>query len=85
MSCPRFIIPRGKEEIRLQDDAAYLDFWRDLWKLNDFSAIAEKALAASALWGQDLRDDDNVCVVAGYIEHIVKEGERAALRDFLGD
>lgn len=76
---------RGKEEIRLQDDAAYLDFWRDLWKLNDFSAIAEKALAASALWGQDLRDGDNVCVVAGYIEHIVKEGERAALRDFLGD
>ncbi len=76
---------RGEEEIRLADDAAYLEFWRSLWELTDFCEIAEKALSAAELWGQDLRDDDNTCVVAGYIEHIVHDGERAALRDFLGE
>lgn len=76
---------RGDEVIKLADDAAYLAFWRDLWTLNDYCEIAEKVLSATELWGQDLRDDDNACVVAGYIEHIVKDGERAALRDFLGE
>jgi len=76
---------RGDEEIRLADDPAYLDFWNDLWKLTDYCAIAKKALSAVELWGQDLTDDDNVCVVAGYIERIVCDGERAALREFLGE
>ena len=43
-------------------------------------------MSRSDIWEQDLAaDDDNVAVVAGYIESIVKNGERAALKAFLGE
>ena len=76
---------RGDEEIRLADDAAYLDFWRELRTLTDPCEIADRALAAVPLWGEDLRDGDNACIVAGYLDCIIREGERAALREFLGE
>ena len=47
--------------------------------------MAEKALSAEALWERGLAEDDNVSVVAGYLENIVKNGERAALRSFLSE
>ena len=76
---------RGDDDIELKDDAAYLEFWKDVWKLSDPGEIAKKVLTASGLWQQELTDDDNVSVFAGYIKSIVENGERAALKEFLGE
>lgn len=76
---------RGDADIALKDDAAYLEFWKDVWQLSDCGSIAEKVLYAADIWQQSLADDDNVSVVAGYIKNIVENGERAALKDFLGE
>ena len=43
-------------------------------------------LSRSDIWEQDLSaDDDNVGVVGEYIESIVIDGERNALRKFLAE
>ena len=76
---------RGDEDIALADDPEYIKFWNELWALSDYTEIAEKALSNSGLWEQSLAVDDNVNLVAGYIESIVKNGERAALKAFLGE
>lgn len=77
---------RGDEDIKLADDAKYLDFWKDLWTKTDYTDIAKTALSQKDIWEQDLSaDDDNVAVVAGYIKNIVENGERAALKAFLGE
>ncbi len=77
---------RGDEDIKLADDQKYLDFWKELWTKTDYTDIAKTALGRSDIWEQDLSaDDDNVAVVAGYIESIVKNGERKALKAFLGE
>ena len=81
---------RGKrlsdnEDIALADDPEYIKFWNELWTLSDYNEIAEKALSNSELWEQSLAAPDNVELVAGYIESIVKNGERAALKAFLGE
>lgn len=76
---------RGEEDIALNDSPEYLQFWKELWEMDgDYTAMAKRALSNSDLWEQDLAVDDNAEVVAGYIESIVKNGERAALRAFLG-
>ena len=76
---------RGDEDIPVKDDTAYLEFWSGLWKLTDPGEIAKKALSAVDLWQQDLDEDDNAAVVAGYIKNILENGEMAALKDFLGE
>ena len=76
---------RGEDDIALADDPEYIKFWKELWQLSDYTEIAEKALSNSGLWEQDLAVDDNAKLVAGYIESIVKNGERAALKAFLGE
>lgn len=77
---------RGDEDIKLQDDQKYLDFWKQLWTKTDYTDIAKTALCQKDIWEQDLSaDDDNVAVVAGYIKNIVENGERAALKAFLGE
>lgn len=77
---------RGDEDIKLQDDQKYLDFWKQLWTKTDYTDIAKTALCQKNIWEQDLSaDDDNVAVVAGYIKNIVENGERAALKAFLGE
>lgn len=77
---------RGGEDIRLADDQKYLDFWKELWTKTDHTDIARTALCQKDIWEQDLSaDGDNVAEVAGYIESIVKNGERAALKAFLGE
>lgn len=75
---------RGDADIALADDPKYIEFWKELWQMNDYTAMAKKALSAVDLWEQDLDEDDNVQLVAGYIESIVKNGERKALQAFLG-
>jgi tagaturonate reductase len=76
---------RGDAEIELKDDAAYLEFWKKLWQISDYSKMSEIVLSASEIWQQDLTEDDNVNIVAGYIKNIVEKGERAALKEFLGE
>lgn len=77
---------RGDEDIKLADDQKYLDFWKDLWTKTDYTDIAKTALCQKDIWEQDLSaDDDNVAVVANYIKNIVENGERAALKAFLGE
>lgn len=77
---------RGDEDIKLADDQKYLDFWKELWTKTDYTDIAKTALCQKDIWEQDLSaDDDNAAVVAGYIESIVTNGERAALKAFLGE
>ena len=75
---------RGDADIALADDPKYIEFWKELWQMNDYSAMAKKALGAEDLWEQSLDVDDNAQLVAGYIESIVKNGERKALQAFLG-
>ncbi len=75
---------RGDEDIKLADDAKYLEFWKEVWALGDSTAMAKKVLNYTELWEQSLDVDDNVAVVAGHIDSILKNGERAALKAFLG-
>lgn len=75
---------RGEQDIALNDDPKYLDFWKKVWELSDYSAMAKTVLSQSDIWEQNLDEDDNAALVAGYIESIVKNGEREALRKFLG-
>lgn len=75
---------RGDEEIALNDAPEYLEFWKELWASGeDYQTMARRVLENEALWEQSLAVDDNVALVAGYMERIVKDGERAALRAFL--
>lgn len=77
---------RGDEDIALNDSPEYLDFWKEVWKLTDYTEIAKKVLSADHIWEQDLSaDGDNVKIAAGYIENIVNNGERAALKAFLAE
>lgn len=77
---------RGDEDIKLADDQKYLDFWKELWTKTDYTDIAKTALSQKDIWERDLSaDDDNAAVVAGYIKNIVENGERAALKAFLGE
>ena len=76
---------RGDEDIKLADDQKFLDFWKEVWALGDYGAMAKKVLGAADVWEQNLDEDDNAALVAGYIESIVKNGERAALKAFLGE
>lgn len=75
---------RGEEEIALSDAPEYLEFFRKLWESGEnYTAMAERVLANEMLWGQNLAVDENVTFVAEYIEKMVGNGEREALRDFL--
>lgn len=75
---------RGDADIALNDDPKYLEFWKKTWELSDYTEMAKTVLSQSDVWEQDLDEDDNAALVAGYIESIVKDGEREALRKFLG-
>ncbi|MGN1120324.1 MAG: tagaturonate reductase [Oscillospiraceae bacterium] len=75
---------RGEQDIALNDDPKYLEFWKKLWEKSDFAEMAKTVLSASDIWEQNLDEDDNAALVAGYIESIVNNGEREALRKFLG-
>lgn len=76
---------RGDEDIKLVDDPKFLEFWKEVWALTDFDAMAKKILGASDVWEQNLDEDDNAALVSGYLRDIVNNGERAALKAFLGD
>lgn len=76
---------RGDEDIKLADDPKFLEFWKEVWALTDFDAMAKKILGASDVWEQNLDEDGNAALVSGYLSDIVNNGERAALKAFLGE
>lgn len=76
---------RGDEDIKLADDPKFLEFWKEVWDLTDFDAMAKKILGASDVWEQNLDEDGNAALVSGYLSDIVNNGERAALKAFLGE
>lgn len=76
---------RGDEQIKLADDQKYLDFWHELWQLDDCAEIAKKALSAEDIWQQSLDADNNAELVAGYIKSMTENGMRAALKAFLAE
>ena len=47
--------------------------------------MAKKILGASDVWEQNLDEDGNAALVSGYLSDIVNNGERAALKAFLGE
>ena len=75
---------RGDEDIEIRDDAEYIDFWKEVWQLSSPAEIAKKALSAADIWQQDLDEDSNAELVAGYIDDMLNNGMRAALKKFLG-
>ena len=75
---------RGDEDIELNDAPEYLEFWKKLWQLDSYEEMARTALSATDLWEQDLATDETVAFVAAYLKDIADNGERAALRHFLG-
>ena len=75
---------RGDEDIEIKDDQEYLDFWKEVWQLSSAAEIAKKALSAADIWQQDLDEDSNAELVAGYIGDMLNEGMRTALKRFLG-
>ncbi len=74
---------RGEEKIELNDSKEYLRFWQELWEIGDIPEMAEKVLSAKELWEQDLAVNGNVELVSKYMQDIVDNGERAALKAFL--
>ncbi len=76
---------RGSEDIKLADDAKYLDFWREVWQISDISELTKTVLSAEDIWQQDLDEDDNAEKVARYIKSMTENGMRAALKAFLSE
>lgn len=74
---------RGSDAIALNDDAAYLDFWKQVWSRANSCDIAEYALNAEWVWKQNLASEQNVKIVAEYLEDMQRKGMRAALQHFL--
>jgi tagaturonate reductase len=71
---------RDKGEFVMQDDAAVLKFFADIWDGFDGSAaaateITRKVLGANLLWGKDLTTIPGLVeAVAGYIAAIERDG-----------
>ena len=75
---------RGDKDIEIKDDQEDLDFWKEVWQLPSAEEIAKKALSAANIWQQDLDEDNNAELVAGYISDMLNDGMRTALKRFLG-
>ena len=74
---------RGEEDIKIQDDAKYIEFWHEVWSKKTFTEIAKAALSNTDAWQQNLATKENVKLVAGYLKDIDTLGMRKALRNFL--
>ena len=78
---------RGNEDIALNDDPEYLNYWKKLWTEynGDCLELAKKALAWEGAWGKDLNKlhPDITKTVAGYICDIEKKGMKKAVEDFV--
>lgn len=76
---------RGDEEIKLNDNPEYLEFWKNVWAQADYEKIAKTALSAKDIWQIELDTDENVRLVKGYIKDMVELGMRKALQKYLAE
>ncbi len=76
---------RGDENIALNDDAAYLAHWQNLWAEFDgnYTALAQKVAAWQGAWDMDLSavHPKLVETLATYLQAIQKKGAYAALKE----
>ncbi len=78
---------RGEEEIKLNDDPAYLAKWKSLWAdfNGDYLALAKAALAWTEAWGMDMNTihPEITATVATYLKAMEEKGMRAAIECFV--
>lgn len=74
---------RGEEDIKLNDNPEYLEFWNTVWQNSDYISVAKAALSRQDIWQIELDSEENVKLVAAYIEDMTKNGMRTALQNFL--
>ena len=79
---------RGDEEIKLNDDPAYLAKWKELWDgfKGDYLTLAKNALGWTEAWGMDMNTihPELTQTVATYLSAMDKKGMRAAVDCFVG-
>ena len=78
---------RGKEDIALNDDPAYLAKWKQLWAEFDgnYEKLAKAALAWKEAWDMDMNTihPDITKTVAKYLKEIEAKGMRGAVEEFV--
>jgi tagaturonate reductase len=75
---------RGEEPIVPVDDKAILDLFTELWKTNDPGQIAQRALAAEWIWGEDLNKIPGLTAkLEGYLQSIQEKGMLETLKTIL--
>lgn len=74
---------RGSQDIALADSEQNMAFWQSVWQSGDAKQVAAKALQNETLWGQNLATEQNVALVAAYLQDIEQNGMRCALQNFL--
>ncbi len=74
---------RGEEDIKLSDNPEFLEFWKQVWQNTDYTSIAKAALSREDIWQIKLDGEENVKLVARYIEDMCVNGMRTALKHFL--
>jgi len=96
-SCPRNILfsfaamavfykgKRGEEDIKLNDNPEYIEFWKEVWAESDCEKVARKALSDESIWQIKLDTDENVKTVAGFIKDMLDFGMRKALQKYLSE
>lgn len=77
---------RGNEDIKLNDDPAYLAKWKQLWNDfdGDYKKLAKNALAWTEAWGMDMNTihPDITDTVAKFLSAMDTKGMRAAVECF---
>ncbi len=78
---------RGEEDIKLNDDPAYLAKWKQLWAdfNGDYLTLAKNALAWKEAWGMDMNEihPEIATTVATYLKAMEAKGMRAAVECFV--
>ena len=75
---------RGDVEIVPNDDAAIVEFLKNLWATGDVRKIAEGVLAAEFIWGEDLNAIPGLTdMLAADLALVQAEGMRAAVKSVI--
>lgn len=79
---------RGQEDIKLNDDPAYLERWRTVWAEfdGDYAALVKKVLGWKDIWGEDMNviHPELTATAAKYLKAQSERGMRAAADCFEG-
>ena len=75
---------RGDVEIVPNDDAAIIALLQELWASGDVRKVAEGALAAEFIWGENLNEIPVLTdLITADLELIQREGMRAAVKSVI--